>query len=359
MRYDWEKDRWNDFLNRTEGKDIVIWGAGQTAFDVIPILEQKKRILAVVDSDPVKIGKSFCGYQITNPDKVSNLLNDKDLTVLICSMYLTDIANKLDSMGISDYYSGFFMLRRDLENEKMRELPSDDELRRLKSILSDKESERIVDYILEKRKKGIIDYSDLISRPEYLRDDLFTFTDDEIYVDAGAYDGDTIMQFIKKVRCFRKIVAFEANNSNYQRMLMNLGLADAVYGGEKLQLFHAAVGECEGVISITTNGNESATAVLDDRGNLAREEVRCVALDDLVDKATYIKMDIEGYEAEAIRGAEKLIKNNRPKMAVCIYHRPRDLWELPIMISELVPDYKLYIRHHGNIYYDTVLYATV
>ncbi len=61
----------------------------------------------------------------------------------------------------------------------------------------------------------------------------------------------------------------------------------------------------------------------------------------------------------ALKGAEKIIKRDRPKLAVCIYHNPEDIFEIPFLIKKLVPEYKLYIRHHSDTYAETVVYATV
>ena len=70
-------------------------------------------------------------------------------------------------------------------------------------------------------------------------------------------------------------------------------------------------------------------------------------------------MDIEGAELESLQGARKTIRRDRPKLAVCIYHKPEDMIEIPLYIKELVPEYKLYIRHHSNSGTETVLYAVM
>ena len=77
------------------------------------------------------------------------------------------------------------------------------------------------------------------------------------------------------------------------------------------------------------------------------------------DKVTFIKMDIEGSEMEALKGAENVIKRDKPRLAICIYHKPEDLYEIPFWVKETVPEYKLYIRHHSNLQNETVLYATL
>ena len=75
------------------------------------------------------------------------------------------------------------------------------------------------------------------------------------------------------------------------------------------------------------------------------------------DKVTFIKLDIEGSELEALRGAEKIIRRDKPRLAISIYHKPQDYFEIPLYIKELVPEYRLYIRHHKFNKNDTVVYA--
>lgn len=87
--------------------------------------------------------------------------------------------------------------------------------------------------------------------------------------------------------------------------------------------------------------------------------IEAAALDEMVydREPTYIKMDIEGAEQEALKGCRRIIQDFRPKLAVCIYHKPDDLFEIPVMIKEMNPAYKLYVRQYANAWFDTVLYA--
>ena len=86
-----------------------------------------------------------------------------------------------------------------------------------------------------------------------------------------------------------------------------------------------------------------------------------VSLDEIVkdEKVSYIKMDVEGSELKALQGAKETIKNNKPKLAICIYHKPEDILDLLTYILELVPEYKLSIRHYTSCMWETVLYAEV
>ncbi len=72
---------------------------------------------------------------------------------------------------------------------------------------------------------------------------------------------------------------------------------------------------------------------------------------------TFIKLDVEGAEYEALKGAEKLIQNCRPTLAVSVYHKAQDIWELPELILSMAPEYTFYLRHYSLSSEETVLYA--
>ena len=78
----------------------------------------------------------------------------------------------------------------------------------------------------------------------------------------------------------------------------------------------------------------------------------------LAEPATFVKMDIEGAEMDALQGMQRMIAQYKPKLAVCVYHKPEDLWEIPLYIHKLVPGYRLILRQHSPLMdNDTVLYA--
>lgn len=90
-------------------------------------------------------------------------------------------------------------------------------------------------------------------------------------------------------------------------------------------------------------------------------EIEVTSLDDTITgKVSFIKMDIKGSEIPALRGGERVIRENKPKLAVCVYHLEEDLWEIPLLIKQLAPEYKIYMRQHfEELDWETVCYAAL
>lgn len=179
---------------------------------------------------------------------------------------------------------------------------------------------------------------------QYLAPEL-QFSDHEIIVDCGAFIGDTAEKFYKNILGCR-VIALEPDEKVFE-LLQQCGL-------EGLKAIKAGAWSEDTTLKFSDVGGGSST--IDISGNT---EIKVVALDHLSEcqSATYIKMDIEGAELEALKGAENIIKSNKPKLAICIYHKPQDFFEIPLYIKKLHPDYRLFIHQHTDDVSETVLYA--
>lgn len=180
--------------------------------------------------------------------------------------------------------------------------------------------------------------------------DVFKPVDREIYIDAGAYNGDSILDFVKWTGgAYERIYAFEANPE----------MADTVrktIAREKLEnviITPKAVWSKEKLMAFVKN---DAASKIEKSGKI---KIQTVDIDSVVgdDKVTFIKMDVEGSELQALKGAIKTIRSNRPRLAISIYHTPEDIIELPAYLLEILPDYKFYMRHYNSNMWETVLYA--
>lgn len=180
--------------------------------------------------------------------------------------------------------------------------------------------------------------------------DVFLSCREEVFVDAGTFDGETIFDFCKWTNGnYKKIVAFEP----ISEMCKKIETAILDRGLEKIQLINAATWNRNEEIKFADAG---ASSCMDEAGSVA---VQGVTIDSVVkdEKVTYIKMDIEGSELKALEGAQEMILRDHPRLAICIYHKPMDIIEIPSYILSLVPEYKFYIRHYTSNMWETVLYA--
>jgi len=171
-------------------------------------------------------------------------------------------------------------------------------------------------------------------------------------IDCGAFDGDTLMSVYEKFGTIDSILAFEPDGANFSRLTTR--------ETDEKKLSHNTTFIPCGVWSRTGQFKFFSENYLDSRisadGNVL---VQCVALDECFRgyQPDFIKMDIEGAEPKALRGCRLMIGLHKPDLAISIYHHPEHLWEIPLFIKSLVPDYKFYLRTHGYNGYDTVFYA--
>ena len=182
---------------------------------------------------------------------------------------------------------------------------------------------------------------------EFFAEDVLRFSPNEVFVDGGAFDGDSFLRFAAMAPNFRKAYLFEPDGKICKRAEQAIGhdprVAICNYGlwSSNKELRFSSTGGMDGAI------NEDGEI-----------RVPVVSVDDFVhDNVTHIKLDVEGAEEEALRGASRTISTNRPKMAIALYHRAADLWHLPAQIEALGGRYAYSIRHYSHTVDDTIVYA--
>ena len=176
------------------------------------------------------------------------------------------------------------------------------------------------------------------------------FRNGEVFVDAGSLDGMTSVYFKEWCKEIPAMVyAFEPDEKNQKKCYENL-----MQRGISFQIIPKGVWSTETTLTFCSNSN--GTSKVAESGNV---KIEVTTLDSALQGIgpTFIKMDIEGSELQALKGAEKTIKIFKPKLAISIYHKPEDIWELPEIILKYNPDYKLYLRHYSFTASETVLYA--
>lgn len=198
-------------------------------------------------------------------------------------------------------------------------------------------------------------YEELCTLPQYFPKDLFNISNNESVVDCGAYIGDTLEEFLKvSNNTYKNYYCFELDKDNYTTLLENCSKLNE---DNKIECFNCGVFDENKEISYGRMSSNDSFSIY----NLKETTVaRVVKLDDILKNrnVTMIKMDIEGAEMKALRGCSNIIKDQKPKMAICVYHRINDLWDIPLYLKKLNPEYKVAIRHHANYWVsETVCYC--
>ena len=215
--------------------------------------------------------------------------------------------------------------------------------------LADEKSKRIYLAMIKYRcTHNRTDRPEYNRRDQYFPKDLVSLQEDEVFVDCGAYTGDTIRSFLKNANYkYKKMIAFEPDVDNIK----------LIHKLCKTNVPHIIQGAAwnENTIIYFSDGAGSSSKVVS-QGELA---IQGLAIDSIVEcnDATFIKMDIEGSEYNALLGAKETISRNRPILAICIYHSDEDMIRIYELINSWNLGYKFYVRQHAQKISETVLYA--
>ena len=206
------------------------------------------------------------------------------------------------------------------------------------SLLSDSFSRDVFSSTLEYRMTGRIEPLMKVGREEEENWDLLELKKEDIFLDGGAYNGDTVSLFIQKSGGYNEIYAFEPSSLSFRRL-------NEKYGGkEGINLINAALGEKDGEVSFSLGHG---------RGNRVEKGggTRVRSIDSILEgrRVDVIKLDIEGEEENALEGAKETIKKYRPRILLSCYHKNDDYWRLLEKVWEIRDDYKVYMRKNTSL----------
>jgi len=233
-------------------------------------------------------------------------------------------------------------------------LHSTREIKAAFDLFKDESSRR--EYVAQVAFRLFLDSDELTCSPEskqYFPSELIHLGEHEVLVDCGAFDGDSIADFIdRQGHAFGSIVAFEPDAANRNNLDARLSQYPASIG-DRIHIFPQAVSSRTGHVSFSSTGTDQSR--IGDSGNL----VECVTLDDALQtlRPSLIKFDIEGAELDALAGACNVISHSRPVLAVSAYHEQDHLWRIPLALAQLCKDYKFFLRPHGSEGWDLTCYA--
>jgi FkbM family methyltransferase len=239
------------------------------------------------------------------------------------------------------------------------------------NIFCDNESKTVLDTLIyEHITSSNQAWPDIYNENQYFCLVEFSGKPDEVYVDIGASVGDSIERFIwKKYGLFSKIYGFEPSPREYTALKNRTERLTHEWALDENQItaINAGVAEKSQILNIKINGLHASSFVSVEANTAAVSPdatdggIKVYSMDDYFKGTplTFIKADVEGCEMRCLQGASAVIKRDKPKIAFCVYHKPEDIFDFIEYISALVPEYKFKLRHHSQIWHETVLYAFV
>jgi FkbM family methyltransferase len=345
------------------GKTLVLFGAGPLGKNTLAGLRRAGvEPLAFADNNPQLWGKDVDGLKVLPPDEVCSRYGDS--ACFVVTIYNgSAVRRQLAASGckrVAPFPALFWKYPQIFTHTTGIDLPhrlhnAAAEIRLCDSILCDEASRR------ELREQLVwrywLDY-DALPPPSdgkhtYFPPDLATPRNDEVFVDCGSFDGDSLSSFATHWNGrFRHAFAFEADPANRAALASNI---DKMGLAERTTIMPYAVGNLTGPVSFACNG--TAGSHVSSSGGASTVEAR--KLDDVQwpFPPTYIKMDIESAEPEALIGAQQLLRRYHPILAICTYHRSEHLWQIPNLIHSISTDYRIFIRRYAEECWEGVCYA--
>ncbi len=353
MTYLWE-------LLQNTTLPVVIYGMGDGADKLLACCNAFSVPVAdIFASDEYVRGHEFHGYRVLRYDEVCQKY-DNFIILLAFAAFEEGLMEKITGYAKKHqmYAPDLPLFGGDILTPKWICDHADD-INKAYNLLADDISRNTFESVLRYKLGGDI----LTLRScETIRDDVFTdiihLSDNETYLDLGAYNGDTIHEFCTLVGGkYKEIIAVEPDRKNYQKLMQSVSQL------KNVQSVNVGVWNEVGTISFSGGGGRASCLVPDmsvETQTSKRYNVSVDTIDNIVGDrdVTYIKMDVEGAEHEALLGGQNTLLRCMPRLAVSAYHRTDDFVTLILRIHEINPRYRIYLRHHPYIpAWETNLYC--
>ena len=353
-----------DEIVQSRSNLIVLYGSGRFGRKILALLRlHSTNVIAFVDNNSSLWGSLVDGVTVFSPKEACNKFGKKALFIITVaspghSFIMT--RNKLIELGCDRIVSSLPLLWKyapEILPYYSYETPlyfsrCSRIIKKAFKLLADDKSQEIFIEHIRFRMTGSFDN---LPTPDIEKQYFPSFINlrfDEVFVDCGAYDGDTIRGLLERT-VSPTIFGYEPDPQNYQKLEAYVG-ALPIKQRKKIHIYQNSLGSKTRKIRFASSGTAAAAA-----SATGDKIVNEITLDSQIfnPSPTFLKMDIEGGEGAALQGAKKMIRSGKPKVAVCVYHRPDDLWRLPLQLIEMNRNYKFFLRSYDYDGWETVLYA--
>lgn len=349
------------------GESIVLFGAGPTGRKALAGLRKLSiEPLAFADNNIALWNKSVDGLCVLPPQEAAQKFGQIAIFVVTINNS-SGPRQQLLNLNCSKVVSYAYLFAREPElflPYACLDLPYEiyqqaDDIRKAFSLWANDYSSQ--EYLAQLRWRLFLDFDKLptpisqaVREEEYFPNDIFSSFSNEVFVDCGAFDGDTIKRFLQRRKyCFGNIIALEPDPINYQKLQTYVStLPDNIEN--RVAVLQVAVGSRKEKVRLQEIGTMASS--VSTTGTL---EVDCVPLDEVLADClpTLIKMDLEGFELDAIAGASRVIEQASAVLAVTVYHCQDHLWRIPLLIQSLSDQYRFFLRPYAEEYWDVSCYA--
>ncbi len=358
-----------DRLSHPFQGSIVLFGAGNLGKKALTgLIELGIKPLAFADNNPEIWNTKIEGIPVLSPELAVEKFGKSAVFLVTIwragsSHLLADTRKQLEELGCQKVISVTYLFWKypdlflphyclDLPSKAIEESA---QIRQAFKLLADIDSAK--EFLAQLRWRLWLDFDGLshpVAHEQYFPTDLFAGLATEVFIDCGAYDGDTIAaRLTQHGNDFSEILALEPDPKNINKLENYISeLSPTIQ--HKIKVLPLAASNSNSKVKFSANGN-AASAI----GQAGTLEVDCVTLDSILVQSspTFIKMDIEGAELDALSGAADIIKKYNPVLAICAYHQQNHLWQVVLKIASISSQYKFFLRPHGEECYDCVCYA--
>ena len=345
MNLNIDKDLWQ-YLAESD-KKIVMYGMGNGADKILKVCAE--RGIEVCDffaSDGFVRGHSFHGKTVLSYSEAKSKYGAENMIVLLSfASSLTDVIETILRVASEcELYApdvpvfGSTLFDMEFYRANIEKIDA------VYGLLADEESKRIFENTVAYKLTGRIDYLErAVSSKDEVYETLLCADKIKTCLDLGAYNGDTVRELAAYAPSLERVIALEPDKRNFKK------LTAYAEGEERFAVLpiNAAAWSENTVLEFAADGNRNSN--VSHGGKVV--QIEGIAVDGVADgiSVDYIKYDVEGSEAEALRGSAKTIRRCSPALLVSMYHRSEDIFELPSLIREISGDYKLYLRRYRYI----------
>lgn len=331
-------------------KTIILYGGGQIGIASVDEFSAEANVF-FCDSDFSKIGKTISGRKCISIDEAKTI-DDKIILVTTSTRSYNQIFKQFENCEIYPYFLYFYQKYRKYYDEIL-------------DLLVDEESKNsYLNCILGRISGDETYFRNIFANNQYFCLPEFRYPDNPPnFIDCGAYCGDSIEAFINShYGNVKKIYGFEPGDKQFRAARNRLKRIRKEWGipSKDIKIIKYAVSDINSDRRINIENKVGTSFSISD-GTFGKK-IKCVTLDSYFGNIelkgrVFIKVDIEGAELSMLQGSINFIKKYHPVMAICLYHKAKDFYEIPNFIKEINPNYKFYLRHHSYSDTETVLYC--